>query len=301
MKVQYEETQCIFCLNEFANSDGKQASDEHLIPASLGGILTSRFACKGCNESLGASIEARAKSDPAIRHAIFELRDELPLLFDKIEDRQEYTTQTDAGKATAWWSKGQLKQSSQRLPDGSLLVPEEECEKHLRTILAQDGLTDGEITQKLHDYWKTEEETHLQLSSKTSVIRRKAHLVGQDYKNSHPINPMVLLKIAYEFGVLLAGRPMLARDEPLDEIRSTILKNTAPASNFVVTPLIVRKYRPIHGILFEGNEPYATFQVRLFGKLAYRVQFLRVAIEQRPIIYTHDLVSNKDDVAFADV
>jgi hypothetical protein len=53
--------------------------------------------------------------------------------------------------------------------------------------------------------------------------------------------------------------------------------------------LSAKEANAFHGIAFERNAPHATFQIRLFGKPAYRVQFKRLAIQHKPIAYTHDL------------
>jgi hypothetical protein len=48
-------------------------------------------------------------------------------------------------------------------------------------------------------------------------------------------------------------------------------------------------YAPFHGLCFEGNDPYARIQVRLFGRLAFRIHLLHLALEAPKIVYTHDL------------
>ena len=53
--------------------------------------------------------------------------------------------------------------------------------------------------------------------------------------------------------------------------------------------LTAKEAAPFHGIAFEGNAPHATFQIRLFGKPAYRVHLNRLAVQHKPIAYTHDL------------
>jgi hypothetical protein len=41
-----------------------------------------------------------------------------------------------------------------------------------------------------------------------------------------------------------------------------------------VERLEAKEYAPFHGVCFEGNDPYTKIQVRLFGKLSYRVSGL---------------------------
>jgi hypothetical protein len=68
------------------------------------------------------------------------------------------------------------------------------------------------------------------------------------------------------------------------------------AAAFSVERLLAQDYAPFHGICFEGNDPYVKIQVRLFGRLAYRVHFRRLSLDQRKIVYTHNLKSGDQDV-----
>lgn len=72
------------------------------------------------------------------------------------------------------------------------------------------------------------------------------------------------------------------------------MKNLRRDSNaFHLEVLEAKKAAAFHGIAFEGNVPCATFQIRLFGKPAYRVQLKRLEVQFKPIAYTHDLGSGK--------
>jgi hypothetical protein len=57
---------------------------------------------------------------------------------------------------------------------------------------------------------------------------------------------------------------------------------------------------PFHGLVFEGNLPYAKVQVRLFGQLAFRVHFKRLAVHGPRGMYTHDLRSNEESPVAAE-
>jgi hypothetical protein len=67
-----------------------------------------------------------------------------------------------------------------------------------------------------------------------------------------------------------------------------------------VERLTSNQYEPFHGVCFEGNDPYAKVQIRLFGWLAFRVHFLHLAIGGERFVYTHRLDSMNEDVSIND-
>ncbi|MBL8548268.1 MAG: hypothetical protein JNL81_17540 [Hyphomonadaceae bacterium] len=193
--------------------DGTGLTKEHVIPRALGGILQCEFLCHACNKEFGHTFERKTRRDPAIRRAIYALRNELPQLYRRIE-------------------KDQPKIQS----------------------------ANGEILP--------------------------------DLSKGETLTPLISLKIAYEFAVLSFGSPMLANDNPaLREIRRALIQGDERAPVFNVQEMIAkdRTPRPFHGIAFEGNDPHAVIQVRLFGYLAYRVHFPNLAIDKEPFGYTHTL------------
>jgi hypothetical protein len=81
----------------------------------------------------------------------------------------------------------------------------------------------------------------------------------------------------------------------LNEIRG-VLKGSGETGGFRVERLLGPNYGPFHGLYFEGNDPYAKIQVRLFGRLAFRVHFDRLALDGPKIVYTHDLKTGDQGV-----
>jgi len=73
---------------------------------------------------------------------------------------------------------------------------------------------------------------------------------------------------------------------------SAVTLNPVSVSRFVDST-------PFHGILFEGNNPYATVQVRLFGQFAFRVHFKTLSVDGPRFFYTHDLTADEEHVAYA--
>ena len=138
---------CIICRKPAPSARDSGFSEEHVIPKSLGGILSCNFLCKACNDSFGSSFEAKAKQDPSIRLAISALRDKLPELFEKIETRQIYSVGTEIGRLTAYYRKGSITSGGTRLLDGSFLVPDNATAARLGKMLSKDGLERYEFSR----------------------------------------------------------------------------------------------------------------------------------------------------------
>ena len=58
-----------------------------------------------------------------------------------------------------------------------------------------------------------------------------------------------------------------------------------------VLRLNASEYKPFHGICFEGNDPYTRVLIRLFGWLAFRVHFRRLAVSGPRFVYTQSLAT----------
>jgi HNH endonuclease len=295
LKVPHWLDRCIICLKtELEFKIGNVFSNEHVIPESLGGILRCDFLCKDCNSKFGGTFEAKAKCDPAVRRAIAALQTELPSLYASIEKGQSHLLATNIGQISGRYKDGEVVHHGTTLADGTLLVPDSMTEVHLTKMLKRKGSEDADVAAALTRYRSAQLEVEVPLSHGIAVIKRETTYVGPDFTDSKPLDPLVALKIAYEFSVLVMGAGIL--ESQFDTIRRCLKENDNSSKAFKVEPLEADKFDTFHGIVFEGNMPHATIQVRLFGKLAYRVQLLGHGFNLKPISYTQDLKSGEDDI-----
>lgn len=244
---------------------------------------------------MGAGFERLAKSDPSIRLAIGHLSQELPNLYASVEEGQEHVLNTDVGQIFGKFRNGEITGGHRKLQDGSLLVPSVGAETHIQNILAKDGLTRIEIQKALEIYKNAEVGQKVDLSPNISTVQHTPKYGGPKFDSGEPLNPLVTLKIAYEFAALITGTPILESQFPFQEVRRCLIEQRTSSDAFNIERLDATDYKSFHGIAFEGNSHIATFQVRLFGKLAYRVKFAKVAINISPCTYTHDLKLGTDD------
>ena len=114
------------------------------------------------------------------------------------------------------------------------------------------------------------------------------------------MNLLIPVKIAYEFLACHLDSAIYGEEKQLSEIRDSLFKCELNPDVIQVERLISNKYEPIHGICFEGNDPYAKVQIRLFGWLAFRVHFLHLSVGGPRFMYTHQLDANVEDVQVID-
>ncbi|MEM8540422.1 MAG: hypothetical protein AAGF25_05635 [Pseudomonadota bacterium] len=155
-------------------------------------------------------------------------------------------------------------------------------------------MSDEDISFRLSEIHNSDINIKLQVSENLTIIQRAAYHTGADLDGGTPLNPLVCLKISYEFLVLLFGRAMLVDEQPLNSIRSALRESIFPDQHAQIEVLHAGEYRAFHGLLFENSLPHVVVQVRLFGRLAYRVHFLKLRINSPPIRYTQDLEYNSE-------
>lgn len=110
------------------------------------------------------------------------------------------------------------------------------------------------------------------------------------------LNPIVALKSAYEFLALHVGTAIYQETPPLSAIRKALREGKVSARHAEVERLHAPDPKPFHGLVFEGNCPYAKVQIRLFGQLAFRIHFKQLSVAGARGMYTHDLATNHEHV-----
>jgi HNH endonuclease len=289
MKLPWFGKQCIVCLKH------RPLSLEHVIPYSLGGDLCCDFICKPCNDVFGSTFEARAKTDPAIRLAVANLHQELPAaIYQRIEDGQEWAVQSGPIPGRAIFRAGELVPKPFRHTDGSLMVATKDAPGHIERIARKNGY-DAEIVRAASAHLSNiPERKKVELLPGLTIIDWPTDKAEPDLCGS-PVDDLVLVKTAFEFLALMAGTAIYSDAPSLNEIRG-VLKGSGETGGFRVERLLGPNYGPFHGLYFEGNDPYAKIQVRLFGRLAFRVHFDRLALDGPKIVYTHDLKTGDQGV-----
>ncbi|MFA3918496.1 HNH endonuclease [Ruegeria hyattellae] len=284
MRIEWEHPACITCLGS------KELSLEHVIPDSLGGILTSRFLCRECNSLFGSTFEAAARLAPELRKAASGLGPDLTQLKEKLERGAEYQSQfgdlTSRAKVRKDGNTGVLS-----LKDGSIVVPEEDTLTQIRSRIQKRGGTASQVEEAISRWRDAPVGQDVELVEGLHVKKWEDHPSSPTYSEP-PLSPLVPLKTAYEFAALLIGGKIY--DQAFDPLRTVLLDQDEELAEEMVEYMRADKPDAFHGIAFDGNIGGARFQIRLFGLLAYRVSFPSIGIKLPPVVYTHRLDTGED-------
>jgi hypothetical protein len=215
-KISWPGDRCIICL-------GKDAlSEEHVIPAALGGDLTCDFLCKPCNDVFGSSFEAKAKTDPAIRIAVAILRPEIPLIHDRVEDGQQYFAQSGPARVRGVYQEGAVTPLTSKHNDGSLMVPANDAPGHIERILKKDEHAPEFVQIALKRLVTAPEGQRVELVPDVHIINWPTDIAKHDFSQGIPLDDLVAVKIAYEFLALMSGAAICNSTPQRDEIRCAL-------------------------------------------------------------------------------
>ena len=288
MKIPWLGNQCIFCLQE------GPLSEEHLIPKSLGGILTSEFICSSCNSQFGHAVEATAKSDPVVFFAAKNLSQAIPRLSKRLVEGRSHIGYGDLGSLSGYIRNNEFSIKSQTLNDGSIIQPQDDARKSIVKILQKSGYGEEPIRKALAKHDEVTEGKRVKLVPGLEIVKRSIQEIEPDMSKWRLMDKLVPAKIAFEFLAAHVGTSICDDVPQLREVRQVLRTSTLRKDVVQVERLYSKEYEPFHGICFEGNDPHAKVQIRLFGWLAVRVNFLHLSIGGPRFVYTHKLNTNKE-------
>ena len=214
-------------------------------------------------------------------------------LASRMTEGQAFISVGPGGKARGHVKGGEFVVLPKLLSDGSLIQPTPMAAKTVKTLLVRDGLDQPQVASALRRLAEAPENQPVDLSPAVQVV--KWEITGlQPVLDGPLLHPVVALKSAYEFLALHVGNAIYLDHPPLVAARAALRSGTLDAQHFEVERLHAPDAKPFHGLVFEGNAPYAKVQLRLFGKLAFRVHFKRLSVGGPRAMYTHELPSNAE-------
>ncbi|MCZ6702561.1 MAG: hypothetical protein O6940_05915 [Ignavibacteria bacterium] len=260
MRIKSNFKICSICLKE------KELTFEHIIPESLGGILEADIQCADCNNrKLGSKLVSKAKRTYTIRLAINYLKNNLPKLFNNMEEGQEYIARKiDKTTTEAVLKNGKIKSKAEKADDGSINVDRQDTEKKLREILGKEGLSKEEIEKKLDEFKKIEVDKSHKLTNSITVIKRKFVSWFQKPSESY-MDERVIALIAYNYLCMVIGDIII--DSRMNFIREFILDGTKTDNLYIEQIPYTNKYAPYHKIFSEPGETEIKVTIVLFGSI----------------------------------
>ena len=291
MEIPWFNNQCILCLKK------GNLSEEHIIPASLGGRLTVRFLCTKCNSNLGRSVEKVAKDDPSIRIALENLSRDIPELYSSIIERQPFYAHSKAGRVPGFFKNGHFYVQSKKMTDNSLVQPTENARKSIIMMLERQGCTKSQIENALSKFDNAPSNKITEIHPGLETSKWDIEKIELNFNKTSLMNHLIPLKIAFEFIACHLGSSIYSLEPQLEEIRKAFSEqDTNNNACFQVDRLNAGEYKPFHGIVFEGNNSHAQIQIRLFGWLAFCVHFKQLQVHGPRCAYTHFLDTNIEDL-----
>ena len=285
MEVAWSMPRCILC------GGGDEIAREHVIPRRIGGILVVKFLCRACNSTLGRGAESAVKNDPEIRKSIERLGRVRPDLRDELQEGLKYIGRSGLGEVQGVLRKGEFIAKTQPHSDGSLVVPPSSSFDHVTRMAVREGGNPLWVTanqlRNLPPGGSVEAAPDI-LVTNWAIDEIKPDVDGPE------IDRVVPAKIAFEFLALHCGENIYENPTQLASIRKQLLDGSLSKGDIRVQRLRARNSGLFHGLVFEGNKPGARVQIRLYGSLAFRVEFSRIAVECARFGYTHDLVAGHD-------
>ena len=257
--------------------------------------MTVAFLCQTCNSSLGHRAEAAARLDPTVRLLINDLAAEKPALAQALLENSPYVGCSLGGKVIGYVRDGEFLVRAKTNPDGSLIQPTPEAQRSIDAILRHQGYDAPFRAKAIRALDEAPENIRVKVAPDLDVV--KWGVTKLELALDGPLlDPVVPLKIAFEFIACHLGADIYEEIQPLNEVRYALATGELDPNLIHFERLIAEKSHPFHGIIFEGNDPYAKVQIRLFGKLGFRIHFLRLAIGGPRGEYIHDLITDEEHV-----
>ncbi len=243
---------------------------------------------------MGHRVESDILQDPIIRQILDNrIAHEVPELAEKMRSRLDYIGHGEHGAVSGYVKRGTFTVKEQTLEDGSLVSPPYKSIKHLQTIIAREGR--GPLLLSEIDLSNLPEDEIIEVANGLWIRNCKVDTIQPKLKGK-VIDPVVPVKIAFEYLALHCGDAIYKNSPQLNSIRHQIANTKILTEGDIrVERLVAQNDRLFHGLAFEGNNPGAQVQIRLFGSLGFRVCFHYLSLQCPRVAYTHDLISGTQD------
>lgn len=289
MKIYPNFDKCICCLENSADSL------EHIIPCSIGGRLQVKMLCSNCNNNSCSKLVSKIKEDPSIRLAVRNLKNEIPELYEIMENGQIYNaTNINGDHIKLKYKNRNFETKAQKKEDDSLIFDTKKASINIRQMLRKDGLPENEIENKIKSFQKMEDNEFLQLSKNRKIIKWSIESTFPNLQSSF-INEQAIVLMAYEFLSILVGN--LIYENRFNFIREFI-REGEKSKKIVIERLTSRHYSPYHKIYPEFLKTEIVINIILFRWLVYKVYFKGFKlIGDTDFVYLEDLENKKTLIA----
>ncbi|MBQ1820093.1 MAG: HNH endonuclease [Clostridia bacterium] len=260
---------CIFCGE--AIKQGINDSIEHIFPKAIGGTFTIRNVCRGCNNSLGRTVDHWFLEEPLIKlcRMLYQLEGEsgsIPTVYDfPLYDEQGNRAilgHGDGVTVPTVYDDYEARNTSVQLMDDGHIQFHSSSPEHVKRKLKKIGVLPEDIDKIISK------------GRREYTLEKYKFAITFDKINCLPC----LYKIAFEYACTSLGYKALS-DDTIVSIREYLLRcmnNEHPAPPSIIEPKIndgeffpsVSSY---HTIQLDRDEEKLFVRIVLFGKALFEI------------------------------
>lgn len=276
---------CILCMRSEA------LTDEHVLPASLGGSLKLKLLCAGCNNGIGAELVAGLMRDPSIRLAVEAVRPEVPEFVQSLGSEQVYFARTTDNQILRVSKKGDSERVLPSHNDGELVIQDpREIPRNILGRMKKKRLPEVRIQEALKQYEAagTNEPVIIPEIGLVTFKREMPGAFSIDLGyNAKQLDQRLVVLMAYEFLAAMIGTEVYG--DEFGPIRRHILENLVTDAVDVEAHL-VRVTEPWHYIHLQPiPDGGVQVDVAFFRTSVYRVKLTGIASVDAHMVYEQDL------------
>jgi hypothetical protein len=290
MRIPWPDQRCIICLDE------GPLTRAHVIPAAIGGRLFSSLECKACNARLGHAIEARLKSDPCVRFGIEALGNEVPARLRRgMRAREPFVaTIGDVTVRACGADDEDYRLYDTPQSDGSVVKDARRARDDIVTTLARRGASDTAIATALQRLDDAPDGHFVRVAAGLAVRKGSVTAFTPDLSIASVVPETCPLAITYRFLALTAAGPSIYAPA-FEGVRAALRGEPNTYGWRVDSRVAGRPHQPWHGLAISQLEPHVIVQLRLFGQLAWNVEFTTAALSRKPDITAYQIDLTRAD------
>ena len=127
------------------------------------------------------------------------LASNIPELVRGLTENQGYIGESQAGLSPGYIRDRDFRIFSKKLPNGSLVQPTNEARSTIEKILEKEGYDQLPMQDALRKIDEAPENKKVEVAPGLEIVKWRIDKIQPDFNKSPLMNPLVPLKVAYEF------------------------------------------------------------------------------------------------------
>ncbi|RJQ38644.1 hypothetical protein C4559_00875 [Candidatus Microgenomates bacterium] len=279
---------CIICKSKL----NLNIPPEHIIPKYLGGRLRMTILCKICNHKISARLYSQLKFDAILRKSVNLLRNDLPKIYNSVENQQIYKTTSPVGTPLkAFRRKSKIEIIAQK-KENWIVLPTEVATKYMESLLVRDFSKNTQEAKNLAEKVKLTPNNMLKkIIEGLSFVKWDGDKFQPDLTTNNTVKDSAVILIAFEYLSILLGKSIY--NPIFNHVREKILNNIE-TEYIKVKFLTSNKPQPFHLIFPEFEDKLTRINIHLFEYFIAQIEFINIHLSKSPdFCYLEDLKNKK--------